>query len=326
MRSQPLFNALGALGLFLLAINLAFIPWRERLPDRKKIIEIQDASSPNTVLIGSSIVGHHFNQDLVNKGLGAQHSPVKLVDTALGGCEAQEQSLLMQYALHEHPTVDTAIVGMRDFQLTEDRHEHPKDLTGNRTVAVDLPLSLGDVADAYQFSPIDRMEFELLRLIPMFAYRQNVWKNVELLRRSMEQIGMPHKAENGWGRAEDFAALADIPIGTFDKLAQQFAEEPTHFNHSYEDIFHESAQRHMKVIVVLMPLPQEHRARYYARSSWVDYVAKLRKLCVSRGYTVIDASDWLNDSTFFADSIHMSQAGNDAFSYRFGQELSHLGL
>jgi hypothetical protein len=59
----------------------------------------------------------------------------------------------------------------------------------------------------YYLSFHDRVEFELMRHLPMMVERGTCWTRVERLRPGMSQLGMPEQRTNRFGRAADFAVL-----------------------------------------------------------------------------------------------------------------------
>ena len=232
-----------------------------------------------------------------------------------------EQRLLFHYAVQEHPGISTLVVGIYDFQLTAPDHSHLADLAGNRMVGIDHRFPSAEVVETYNFGARDRAELALVRALPMAANRSSAWKDVELLRRSMASIGMPAVATNSMGRVGDFAALEAGSSQIFDAQAQAFLADPEHFNTSYEAIFAQARKAKMNVAIVVMPMSPAHRAAFYARPLWGQYLQALERLSAGRDIRVIDASEWLPADGDFADHLHMTQDAAREFSLRIGCEL-----
>ncbi len=128
------------------------------------------------------------------------------------------------------------------------------------------------------------------------------------------------------GRVADFAALEAGTPTHFDEEAGEYLNKPAAFNDSYESVFSEAQQHHLRVVIVLMPMSPTHRQTYYSRPSWGNYFSTERQQLEKRGFTVIDASDWMPRPDQFVDSLHMSAAGGSEFSFRIGKELRQAGL
>jgi hypothetical protein len=188
-------------------------------------------------------------------------------------------------------------------------------------VAVDARFPVSEVAKIYGLNSFDQIELRMLRFLPMVANRMNAWKHVELLRRSMSEIGMPHQDTNSMGRAADFALFEASSGASFDSEAQAFIQDPSHFNTNYEQVFADAAQHKLKVVLLAMPMSPTHDTRFYSRASWQQYMANLRTLAQKRDFIVIDASEWLPEPDQFLDTLHMTPAGASEFSWRLGKEL-----
>jgi len=321
MTSRPLLPVLLAAAIVLAALNLSMAGWSRRLPYRIKLEQILNAHNPNLLFIGNSLLDHRLDEDLFEQTALENGSHLVPLNAALGASEAPEQRLLFHYAVKIHPEISTLVVGFYDFQLTAPDSSRVGDLAGNRLVGIDPRFPLGEVVAAYNFGPKDRAELALLRTFPLAANRASAWKEVELLRRSMASIGMPPVAVNSMGRVDDFAALESSPQ-YFDAQAGTFLADREHFNASYEAIFAQARRADMKVVILVMPMSPDHRAKFYARPLWGQYLQALDKLSAERGIRVIDASQWLLTQADFADHLHMTVDASREFSLRLGRELS----
>ena len=325
MTKRPLLLALLTAAVTVTAMNLLIGAWSHRLIYRKKLEEIRTASNPNLVFIGNSLLDAlRVDPNALADAERKRGVEVNALNAALGGSSATEHRLLYTYAMKLHPGIRTLIVGFYDFQLTSPEHYRPMDLNGNRMVGIDRRFSLGEVSAVYHFGRLDRLELEALRMCPMAANRANAWKYVELLRRSMGSVGMPHAATNSMGRVDDFAALEAASPDDFNAQAEAFLQHPDHLNENYEYIFNNAERMGINAVMVVMPMSPFHQTTFYARPVWSQYLAAVVALAHQRGIRVIDASNWLLSEDDFADHLHMSRQGVHEFSIRLGDELTKL--
>jgi hypothetical protein len=314
---------LGIVGLLLIVILDAFFSvWSHHQPYFRKLRSIESASEPNLLLLGNSLLEDRVDETLFVTVASERGKSFRPVNTALGGIPPQEQRLLFEYALYRHPHIRTLVVGIFDFQLTTEDHTRPWNVIGNGLVAIDPAVPISEVADAYNFGRLDLMQVRVLRALPFLPNRVSAWKAVELLRRSMGEIGMPHAQTTDLGRASDFAYLEAAATSDFDDKAYEFLQHPNRFNSSYEYTFQHGRSAGIDPVIVIMPMSPFHRAKFYRLESWTLYRAALIRLASERGIRVIDASDWLPLGEYFDDNLHMSRTGVTKFSERLGRELA----
>jgi hypothetical protein len=321
MTTKPLLPVLLTAALVLAVLNLGLGVWSHRLPYAQKLESIRTAHDPNLLLVGNSLLDHHLDEAALTQSAAQGNLAIRPLNSALGASEPPEQRLLFNYALRNHAGIRTLVVGVYDFQLTAEDHSRLTDLTGNRMVGINRRFRPADVAAVYGFGTLERMEIGALQWLPMAANRANIWKYVELLRRSMEAMGMPAEATNSMGRVGDFAALEAGSPQIFDAQARRFLDHPDGFNASYEAIFGEARRRGIDVVVVVMPMSPYHHEVFYIRPVWKQYLDGLGGLARARSIQVIDASDWMPDAGDFADHLHMTQDAAHRFSMRLGVEL-----
>jgi len=296
--------------------------WSHRLPYYRMLEKIRTAHDPNLLIVGNSLLTGLDEPALVraaNEG-GESFNPINVATVA---SQPPEHKLLFNYAYKRQPSIRTLVVGIYDFQLTTLVKSRMTDLMGNRMIAVDHRFGFDEVVSSYGFGAGDQVELGVARTLPMVANRGNVWKYVELVRRSMAAMGMPRVATNNMGRVDDFKAIESASPETFDAEANAFLEQPDHFNPSYDSIFSTAARAKMNIVVVIMPMSPYHRAIFYSRPSWKGYIAALDQLADRRGIRVIDASGWLPAEGNFKDHLHMNSEALHEFSLRLGSELSH---
>lgn len=311
-------------GVVLLALNLALVPWSHRLPYYRKLETIRVSRQPNLLFVGNSLLDSHIYEPAFEESAAASGAHWTVLNSALGASKPPEQQLLFQYAVQKHAGISTLVVGFYDFMLTDQDRSHVADLTGNRMIGMDHRFSFSEVVNTYGFGLEDKAELELVRLLPMAAYRANAWKNVELLRRRMASVEMPKAESNSMGRVEDFAALESDSTQQFDVDAQAFLANPDHFNSSFEAIFARAQAAKMRIVLVVMPMSPYHLNRFYARPLWSEYLAAVTKLASARDIQVIDASQWMPAETDFADHLHLTFEAARPFSMRLGKTLAQM--
>jgi hypothetical protein len=323
MTRNPLLPVALAALLELTAINGAVGLWSHRLPYVLKLESIRNARDPNIVFIGNSLLDGHLDEPAFATAASSRGDQLRPLNAALGASLAPEQQLLFQYTTETHPSVHMLVVGAYDFQLTADDHSAIGDLTGNRMVGLDPRFPPREVATIYGFGPVGRIEITLFQHLPLIANRANVWKYVELLRRTMESMGMPRAATNTMGRVDDFAALEAASSRVFIEKADAFLQHPDHFNSSYESIFRQARQGGVHAVIVMMPMSPYHRQVFYSQPAWHEYVQALSALARQRGIDFLDASDWAQAEQDFADHLHMSSRGIQSFSVHLGEAIAN---
>src|SRR3954453_12948795 len=226
---------LGIVALLLIVILDAFFGgfWSHHQPYFRKLRSIESAAEPNLLFIGNSLLDSRVDETLFAAAASERGKSFRTVNTALGGIPPQEQRLLSEYALYRHPHIRTLVVGIFDFQLTAKDHTGPWNLIGNGLAALDPAVPISEVADAYNLGQVDLLQVRVQRALPFVPNRFSAWKAVELLRRSMGEIGMPHAQTSNLGRASDFASLEAAAGSDFDAKAYQFLQHPSGFNSSY---------------------------------------------------------------------------------------------
>jgi hypothetical protein len=318
--------------LLLTALNLLVGAWTHRLFYYKKLEEIRTARNPSLLFLGNSLLDTTVdNAALVE---AARNPRLKPLNAALGGTLPPEHRLLCEYALRTQPNIRTIVVGFYDFQITEPDNTRVSDLVGNRMVGIDQRFPIAEVASAYAFGPLDDLEIQGLRLLPIVANRGNAVayfemmrrsRYVERLRRSMESMSMLHVDPNTILDADGLPVIESADFDSFDASARAFIDHPDRFNPSYEAIFDKARDAGVNAVLLVMPVSPFHRAAYYSRSSWRDYLAALERLAARRNIRVIDASDWQPLPADFEDHLHMNRPGGHRFSMLLGSELSREG-
>lgn len=324
MRLRPIYIAFMLCVLSLAAINVAMVNWSHRLPREVKKSMVRTAQNPDTMTLGTSLLQNHIDPAVLNSSAALRGVSFRLVDSALGGTTPQDHAALAYYTLAFHPGIKTIVLGIKDMQLTKDQPTPPFKMDGNHEVEYDGRLPGSFIGEINGWDAWQRIEFEMVRRMPvMLSAQRNVWKEVELARRSMSAIGMPPVKSTSYGRVEDFQALEPVSEAAFDGDSQSFLTNPTHFQRAYEWLFQEAQRRGIKVVMVVMPVTEDHRNKFYSRPSWKPYLSAVSDLAGEKRIPVIDANDWLPD-TDFIDGIHMSRHGVAIFSSLLGEPLARL--
>ncbi len=322
MRGRRLLPVLISTAILLAALNVALGIWSQRVPYKTKLETIRKAENPNIVFTGNSMMDRHLDMAEFT-AVAAQHGKdYRPVDAALGASLNPEQWLLFDYAVHQHAGIHTLIAGFNDALLTSEPVTHPMELKGNRLLALDHRFAIEQGLAAYNFDLVEQLEFRVLRVCPLVRERANVWKYVELMRRGMGEMGMPEEKTTELGRVKDFESIEYFIAENFPIEVVEFNTHPDKFNMSYERIFNEAQARNMKVVILLMPISEQHREKYYSQPIWHEYMENMRRLAVARGMTVIDGSEWVNGEKNFQDPLHMTPAGVEIFTKRLAEELS----
>jgi hypothetical protein len=173
----------------------------------------------------------------------------------------------------------------------------------------------------YQMTWGDRLEFEVMRWLPMMVERGTIWQKIELLRRVMSGIGMPGEQTNRFGRAADFNLLEVNSRKDFVSACDRWSETTTGLSRPILEIIRESQIQGAEVVFVEMPMHPFHQQTYYGLPQWSRYRDRLRELVTQTGSEYISASDWIDDPAEFADHLHMAASGARDFSRRLALHL-----
>jgi hypothetical protein len=161
--------------------------------------------------------------------------------------------------------------------------------------------------------------------IPMLAERSSFWGKIELLRRDIEDIGMPKQPTTRYGRVKDFAALEAADLPSFNQRCNAILSQHAGFSPAIGKII-ELAQEHGITIILLeMPMPSRHRDIFYSSAAWSDVRAYLQFLAKEYHAIYLSASDWMKDDQLFEDATHLNELGAKQFSAKLAKTLSQTG-
>ena len=245
--------------------------------------------------------------------------PFTAVNLGLGATTPVEHYLILKHALEHSPNVKYLIYGFFDDQLNSPVHGDWNDLVGNRAFSYYYP----DEAAAF-YAPGSRLQAWQMRVIagiPMFAERSSLWGKVELLRRRLGEIGMPHHKINRFGRVADFSALEAGDVASFTQRCAAVVQQQKGFSPPIREILRLAREHGVIVFLVEMPMPAQHRKLFYSLSAWNDLRSYLQSLAAAQNAIYIPASDWIPDAGNFEDAVHLNEQGATEFSHHLATTL-----
>jgi hypothetical protein len=270
----------------------------------------------SVLAIGNSIIAAGFDPaafDLAMKLPPGQGS----LNFALGASEPVEQLLLLRYALRQHIHPRLVVYGFYDLQLSTPLRLSTSELFGNRNILYYLEPEYG--RKFYYLSFHDRVEFELMRHLPMMVDRGTFWAKVERLRREMGQQGMPAQQTNRFGRAADFSVLEAANPQEFARACDLGSVQD--LISPVNEIIRQASDAGAMVIFVEMPMHPNHVREFYQRPEWLRYRGHLQQILALRGVVYVNASDWIGDGALYLDHFHLGPEGAAQFSEHLGEFL-----
>lgn len=311
-------NLLVTLGLaagILVAFNLLVKHVARNSVPRQLIRNIDAARGITHLALGNSLVAAGFDPSAFEASMAPQ--PVVAFNAGLGASGTVEHLMILQRALREDKTVKVVIYGFFDFQLTDVPTATLTDFFGNRAVA--FYLDPGLALRSYQMSPSDRIEFDLLRHVPMVVERAGIWANVERMRREMGEVGMPRADTNRFGRVADFSLLEARSPADFESQCE--LGQKAGLSQPVLEMIADAHARGAQVVIVEMPMHPYHQSHFYALDAWDKYRDHLRELVEAQHATYLNAADWIEDANEFADHLHLTPTGAQDFSRRLAAKI-----
>lgn len=320
---KQLFTAVTILLLVLVGYNLVIArnakkTQRGRLLAKVAAIPLQT----DCIFLGNSLVEAGCDMDAFSTAWPQNERGLQPVNLALGATSPVEHYLILRQALRRPVNLQYLVYGFFDDQLNAAPQGKWTDLIGNRALSCYFP------DEAAQFyapgSVLKRWQLELTGMIPMVAERSSAWSKIELLRRSLEEIGMPAKKTNRYGRVDDFGALEAVDVKSFDDRCRRVLDSQNGFSAPIQGIIELARQHGAKVIFVEMPMPSRHRDTFYASPAWQAMRTHLQKLAAGQQVAFLSASDWVKDDQNFEDATHLNETGAKSFSSRLAAEISRI--
>ena len=304
-------------GLAVMNLVIVFLTRNSR--PRQVMRHARESQSASVVALGNSLVAAGFDEAAFDSGAGLS-APRGSANLGLGATTPVEHLLLLRYALSQgiHPRL--ALYGFYDFQLTTPVQFTTSELFGNHAMLYYVePLY---ARRFYSLSLHDEFQFRAMHAFPMFAERGAIWAKVEILRRAIAQQGMPAERSNSMGRAADFSLLEAADVNDFRLQCE--AELNLPLAPPVSEILRQAHRLGVTIIVVEMPMREQHRRIFYGTPCWSQYTMHIRNLVMTYGAIYVDASGWIQDESLFGDPLHLSERGAAQFSQRLGGLLASL--
>jgi hypothetical protein len=323
MKAKQLFIAIGVAMAILAGYN-GLIAHTARTSQRQRARATLERlpASAGVVFLGNSLVAAGCDPSAFTSAWPqAGRSPIP-VNLALGATTPVEHCIIWRSALEHNIHPKYLVYGFFDDQLNAEVQGDWSDLVGNRAFSYYFPER---AAELYApGSTLERWELSLTRRVPMLAERSSLWTQIELLRRKFEDIGMPKKKTNRFGRVDDFGALEATGVGSFDSRCSAVVDEKEGFSRPICEIVRLAREHGVKVIFVEMPMPSRHRGVFYSLPVWPRMREHLQALAAAAGATYVNASDWVRDDQKFEDAMHLNADGAKFFSARLAKSISLL--
>jgi hypothetical protein len=308
----------GALVVYNSAVQLM-----ARKSQRGRLLHELTKVYPGTecVFLGNSLMEAGVDITAFRSAWPKSNQAPSAINLALGGTSPAEHSLILQRALQraEHPKY--VIYGFFDDQLTSPVQGRWSDLVGNRALSYEFPKQA-----AHYYSPgskIRPLELGLIGHIPMLAERSMLWSRVELLRRTLGEIGLPRQKTNRYGRVQDFAALEPKNAASFQERCEYTVRARINFSAPVRDIIRNAQEHGATVILLEMPLPSRHRQVYYSSAAWLEMKRYLLDRAAEYHAAYLSAADWITDDNCFEDATHLNENGAQIFSRKLAEALSN---
>ncbi len=282
----------------------------------RKLLRALDSIPANTdcLFLGNSLVEAGCDVR-VFKSTQANVRVAAPMNLALGGTSPVEHVLILNRALQRPLKINYVIYGFFDDQLTSPVRGDWSDLIGNRALSYYFP----DEAAAL-YAPgarTKKWEMRIFGRLPMLAERSFLWEHVEVLRRKIEEIGLPKRKTNRFGRVEDFS-VSPAEISDFNRRCAEVVSVKQTFSRPIREIIRLARSHGARVIFVEMPMPSAHRNLFYSSPAWAAMRAHLETLAEKSEVVYLDASNWVLDDACFEDAEHLNKAGAKLFSEQLG--------
>jgi lysophospholipase L1-like esterase len=147
---------------------------------------------------------------------------------------------------------------------------------------------------------------------------------VELLRRRLDQIGMPKQKVNRFGRVADFNALEAKDVPSFTQRCESIIQARRAFSPPIQAMIDLAHLHGAKFYLVEMPMSPRHLQTFYSLPVWTETRAYLQSLADQENVTYIAASEWVPNGANFEDTVHLNEQGARSFSTRLATVMSRF--
>ena len=282
---------------------------------RQTLEAARTGAHASVVALGNSLVQAGFDAAAFDASAGLSRDAGSL-NLGLGSTMPVEHLLLLRELFRHGAAPRLVVYGFFDFQLSEPTRFAIGDMIGNHSMLYEQEPWYA--RQFYELSRRDAVEFRAFRRFPLFTQRGTLWAKVERLRRLLGEQGMPPEKAIRFGRANDFGALEAASSQVFaERCVAELAGE---LNPAVDEILRTARSHGSNVVVVAMPMPASHRARFYALDCWQRYVSYMGAELARRGAQYLDCSDSMGEDAF-DDPLHVNGSGAVRFSRELGSVL-----
>jgi len=311
--------------MIMLAYNAA-IAIAAKKTQRQHLLSAIEQLPPATdcLFLGNSLMEAGGDPGAFESSWVATNSPPMAANLGLGATTPVEHYLILKQALSRPVHVKYVIYGFFDDQLNAAPDGAWEDLVGNRAFSYYFPKE----AAAF-YAPHSRFtewRMEMTEHIPMVAERSSLWDRVELVRRQLDEIGMPKQKVNRFGRMGDFNALEAKDAPDFTRRCDAIVRGGKGFSAPIQAMIDLAQEHGAKFLLVEMPMSPRHLETFYSLPVWTELRAHLQSLARAQHVTYITASDWVTDGGSFEDTVHLNEQGARIFSARLGAALSQMSF
>ena len=322
MNLRDALSAVAVLGLVLTGANIATNHLVQTSVPRQRLRALDESPPTIDVLaIGNSLVEADISPERVEARLRTTHTRARVANAGLGASGIVEHFLILRHA-RKHLRFRTMVYGFFDHQMAEDFVRSNAEIIGNHNVLYYLEPEVA--LRLLPFGWWDRLLFAVCRRSALLSERSVMWSKVERMRRSMDELGMPAKSTDAFGRTADFTTLEAGSSRAFVLRSEAILRSGILLAEPVRDLFSTAAEAGARIVVVEMPMHPSHLRTYYSQPVWREYRARTREAVLRSGATYLNASDWVSDSNLFADNLHLTKHGAQFFSDRLGAYLTQI--
>jgi hypothetical protein len=322
---KRLFISIAIALVILLVYNVA-IALAAKKTQRQHLLSAIEHLQPSTdcLFLGNSLMEAGCDPGVFESNWAPSNSSPTAANLALGATTPVEHYLILKQALSRPVHIKYVIYGFFDDQLNAAPNGAWEDLIGNRAYSYYFPK---DAAAFYApHSRLTEWRMEMTGHIPMVAERSSLWDRVELMRRQLDDIGLPKQKVNRFGRAADFNALEAKDAPDFTRRCDAIVRGDEGFSAPIQAMIDLAHQHGARFFFVEMPMSPRHLETFYSLPVWTKMRAHLQSLARQQQVTYITASDWVTDGGDFEDTVHLNERGARFFSARLGTALSQMSF
>lgn len=313
-----------AIALVILVAYNVLIAFAAKKTQRQHLLNALNHLPPSTdcLFLGNSLIEAGCDAGAFESSWSQPSPTPTAVNLGLGATTPVEHYLILKRAFEQPVHIKYVIYGFFDDQLNAAPDGAWEDLIGNRAFSYYFPKEA-----ATFYTPNSRLgewRLEMTERVPMLAERSSLWDRVELLRRQLDEIGMPKQKVNRFGRVGDFDALEAKDVPSFVQRCGAIVKVRKGFSPPIQAMIDLAHEHGAKFFFVEMPMSPRHRETFYSLPVWTEMRAHLQKLAQAQQATYITASDWVRDGANFEDTVHLNEQGARSFSAQLGMALSRM--